>query len=293
LHLPPDFTPLWRLPTDLPPLDGTWFCVHGGKLLLRQGPHGPELPRLPVGQGLPLPTGSVHCIGRLEDVVCWTTSLEAPPEALPAGFSLEPVRGLFGKLAEDQLAIAGRALQVVEFHRTHRYCGTCASPTEPHDEQRARRCANCGATMYPRIAPAMMVLVKRDTGAGRELLLARGTRFPGAFYSALAGFVEPAESIEDCIHREIREEVGLRVRNLRYFGSQSWPFPHSLMVAFIADHDSGEILRDPSEILDAQWFPLDRLPPLPLPISISRRLINHAIAEVAPDHAALAGRRTP
>jgi len=146
--------------------------------------------------------------------------------------------------------------------------------------------------MYPRIAPAMMVLVKRDTPTGRELLLARGARFPAAFYSALAGFVEPSESIEDCIHRETREEVGVRVRNLRYFGSQSWPFPHSLMVAFLADHDGGEILCDPSEILDAQWFPLDRLPPLPFPFSISRRLINHAIAEVAPDHPALAANPT-
>lgn len=96
------------------------------------------------------------------------------------------------------------------------------------------------------------------------------------------------ESIEDCIHRETREEVGVRVRNLRYFGSQSWPFPHSLMLAFLADHDGGEIHCDPSEILDAQWFPLDRLPPLPFAFSISRRLINHAIAEIAPHHPALA-----
>lgn len=293
MHLPSNFTPLWRLPPDLAPLDGTWFCVHGGKLLLRQGPDGPELPRLPTGQSLPLPTDSVHCIGRWKDVVCWATGLEASPTSLPVGFTLEPMRGLFGKLAEDRLAVAGRASQVVEFHRTHRYCGACAAPTEPHDEQRARRCPRCGAIMYPRIAPAMMVLVKRDTGAGRELLLARGTRFPGAFYSALAGFVEPSESIEDCVHREIREEVGLRVRNLRYFGSQSWPFPHSLMIAFTADHDGGDISRDPGEILDAQWFPLDRLPRLPLPISISRRLINHAIAEVAPHHAALADRSKP
>jgi NAD+ diphosphatase len=208
---------------------------------------------------------------------------------LPSGISLAGLRSLFGKLPEELLAIAGRALQVVDFHRTHRYCGACATPTETDDDERARRCPRCGTVAYPRIAPAMMVLIKRDTAAGRELLLARGTRFPGVFYSALAGFVEPSESIEGCVHREALEEVGVRVRNLRYFGSESWPFPHSLMIAFIADYDSGEIVCQPGEIGDAQWFSLDNLPPLPLPISISRRMINQAIAEVAPEHPALSG----
>lgn len=133
----------------------------------------------------------------------------------------------------------------------------------------------------------MMVLVKRDTARSRELLLARGARFPGAFCSALAGFVEPSESVEDCLHREALEEVGIRVRNLRYFGSQGWPFPHSLMIAFVADYESGEIVCQPSEIVDAQWFPLDRLPLLPQSISIARLLTNHAIAEVAPNHPVL------
>ncbi len=289
MHLPAHFTPLWRLPPGPQPSDGYCFCFESGKLLVAHGPDGPEVPRQPALHVLPLQTAPLRCVGKLDDLVCIAAGIEQPPGPLPVGFSFEPLRGLFGKLPEALLAIAGRAFQVIEFHRTHRYCGACASPTEPDDEERARRCPSCHAVMYPRIAPAMMVLVKRDTSAGRELLLARGTRFPGAFYSALAGFVEPSESIEECIHRETREEVGLRVRDLRYFGSESWPFPHSLMVAFIADHDGGEIHCEPSEILDAGWFPLDRLPPLPLPVSISRRLINHAIAEVAPDHPALLG----
>jgi NAD+ diphosphatase len=289
LDLPTRFTPLWLPPPGAQPSDGHGFCFHAGKLLVVEGPRGPEIPSQAALLAASLPVGDIHGIGTLDDVVCWATGLNAPPDTLPAGFALEPLRGLFGRLPEERLAIAGRALQVVEFHRTHRYCGACASPTTTHDQQRARRCPGCGAIMYPRVAPAMMVLVKRDTAAGRELLLARGTRFPGAFYSALAGFIEPSESIEDCIHREVREEVSLRVRNLRYFGSQAWPFPHSLMVAFVADYHSGEIRCDPGEIEDAQWFTLDRLPPLPLPISISRRLINHVIAEVAPHHPVLSG----
>ena len=289
LFLPTHFTPLWTSPADSPSSGSYWFAFHAGKLLLASGPHGAEIPRLDDAAALPFPTTDAHCIGTMNGSLCWATSTADEVGPLPSGFSLDGLRSLFGRLPEELLAVAGRALQVIDFHRTHRYCGSCAAPTKPDDEGRARRCASCGAITYPRIAPAMMVLIKRDAVSGRELLLARGARFPGAFYSALAGFVEPSESIEDCVHRETREEVGVRVRNLRYFGSQSWPFPHSLMIAFVADYDSGEIVCQPGEIVDAQWFSLDRLPPLPLPISIARLMINHTIAEVAPDHPALLG----
>jgi NAD+ diphosphatase len=289
LFLPAQFTPLWSPPPDPRPGEDYWFLFHAGKLLVVEGVEGaPEIPKRSDSGVLPLTVADAHCIGALNGRLCWAAESSGPFDELPTGYGLESLRSLFGRLSEAWLAVAGRALQVIEFGRTHRYCGGCATPTESHDQGRARRCPTCGGVAYPRIAPAMMVLIKRDTDAGRELLLARGARFPGAFYSALAGFVEPSESVEDCIHRETREEVGVRVRNLRYFGSQSWPFPHSLMVAFLADYDSGEIICQLGEILDAQWFPLDRLPPLPGPVSIARRLINHAVAEVAPDHPALA-----
>jgi NAD+ diphosphatase len=122
----------------------------------------------------------------------------------------------------------------------------------------------------------MMVLVRR----GAQLLLARAPRFPGAMYSALAGFVEPGESIEECIRREVREEVGVEVEGMRYFASQPWPFPHSLMIAFTAKYAGGELRPDPAEIADAQWFDLDRLPQLPVRISIARRLIDATVAEM-------------
>jgi NAD+ diphosphatase len=288
LFLPAQFTPLWSPPKDSQARESHWFVFHASKLLVVDGLEGvPEIPKLSEGGALPFPLASSHCIGTLNGSLCWATEAVRQGAEAPTGFSLDPLRSLFGRLPEECLAIAGRALQVLEFHRTHRYCGACATPTELDDEGRARGCPACGVVAYPRIAPAMMVLIKRETAAGRELLLARGSRFPGAFYSALAGFVEVSESIEDCIHREVREEVGLSVRNLRYFGSQSWPFPHSLMIAFVADYDGGELTCQPGEIVDAQWFPLDRLPPMPGTISVARRLINHAIAEVAPDHPAL------
>ena len=143
--------------------------------------------------------------------------------------------------------------------------------------ERCMRCAVCGHAAYPRISPAMMVLVTR----GRELLLARANRFPNAMYSALAGFVEAGESIEDCIHREVLEEVGVQVSNLRYFSSQSWPFPNSLMIAFTAEYVSGEARPCDAEIADVKWFALDALPQLPGPVSISRQLINATIARLS------------
>jgi NAD+ diphosphatase len=125
----------------------------------------------------------------------------------------------------------------------------------------------------------MMVLLTRQWPGGRELLSATVGRSTARIYSALAGFVEPSESLEDCVKREVEVEVGLRVRGLRYFGSECWPFPHSLMVAFLAEYEGGEIHCQEGEIGDAQWFPIDRLPALPRRISVARRLIDHAVAE--------------
>lgn len=274
--LPEGFTPLWSAPAGEPPV-GLWFVFRNRELVFRSGPDGPEiLPGAPGG-GPPVPVEGERCIGRLGRTPCWAA--EASTDALPAGASREPVRRLFDRLDDGMLAIAGRAAQVLEFDRTHRYCGACATPTALDDGGRARRCPRCDAVFYPRLAPAMMVLVTRQGPAGRELLLARGNRFSTPIYSALAGFVEPSETLEESVHREVREEVGVEVRALRYFGSQCWPFPHSLMVAFLAEHAGGEISCDPSEIVDAQWFPVDRLPMLPHRLSVARKLIDHAIRE--------------
>lgn len=274
--LPDAFIPRWSPPPgDVPP--GLWLVFRGRDLLVRPGQDGLELLRGGPGQAPPLPVEGVRCVGLLGGRPCFAA--RALDGALPADVAAAPLRELFDRLDDGLLAVAGRAAQVLEFDRTQRYCGACAGPTDLDDGGRARRCPRCGATYYPRLAPAMMVLVTRTGPTGRELLLARGRRFGAPIYSALAGFVEPSETVEECVHREVREEVGVEVRALRYFGSQCWPFPHSLMVAFLAEHAGGELVCDPEEIVDARWFPVDQLPLLPHRLSIARRLIEHAVAE--------------
>ncbi|HEY1694908.1 MAG TPA: NAD(+) diphosphatase [Polyangiaceae bacterium] len=190
--------------------------------------------------------------------------------ALPEPFTVMGLREAWGALGEAQFMAAGTATQIVEWQATHRFCGRCATPTERVAGERCMKCPSCGLMAYPRIAPAVIVLVRR----GEEALLARGARFPLPFYSTLAGFVEVGETLEQTVVREIREEVGIEVKDALYFGSQPWPFPHSLMVGFTAQWAGGDIRCEPKEIADAAWFRRDALPPIPPPVSIARRLID-------------------
>jgi NAD+ diphosphatase len=153
----------------------------------------------------------------------------------------------------------------------------CGSLTALQPGERARQCPSCRHTAYPRLSPAMMALVWRPG----ELLLARSPHYAPGVYSALAGFVEAGESIEDCLHREVAEEVGVSVAAPHYYGSQSWPFPHSLMVAYTARWTGGTIVPEPAEIEDARWFPLDALPLLPPRLSIAGHLIRDTVALMA------------
>jgi NAD+ diphosphatase len=220
--------------------------------------------------------GAIHYLGELGGTACIAFSL-AEDAVIPAGLRVAGLRALFLLLPEPLLALAGRAFQIVEWDRTHRYCGRCGSPTRDKIGERARECPVCGLIAYPRISPAMMALVTR----GDEVLLARAHRFPPGMYSALAGFVEPGETIEDCLRREVREEVGVEVHPPVYFGSQSWAFPHSLMIAYTAEYAGGELRPEADEIEDARWFSASKLPLLPSPVSIARRLIEATVARLS------------
>jgi NAD+ diphosphatase len=255
-------------PTEPASTESWTFAFVEGELLLPEA--GPAaLQPLEAAAFASLATAR-HYLGRIGPHDCWAATLiEAPPgwQRTPLRVAMMAMEGVLGPLA-------GRAAQVLEWDRTHRFCGVCASPTTIKPGERARVCSACGHTAYPRVSPAMMALVWRPG----ELLLGRSPNFAKGRYSALAGFVEPGESLEDCVHREVAEEVGVTVRALRYFGSQSWPFPHSLMVAFTARWDDGEIVLQPEEIEDARWFPIDELPGLPPRFSISGHLIGDTVA---------------
>jgi NAD+ diphosphatase len=209
-------------------------------------------------------------LGLLDGRPCWALDAE------PAGGT--PLMGLWGQVDDVIWTIAGRAVQLVEWDRTHRFCGRCGTPTEAAAGERAKRCGTCGLLAFPRLAPAIITLVERDDG---RALLARGRTFPIPMYSCLAGFVEPGETLEEAVHREVREEVGVELSEVRYWASQPWPFPHSLMIGFNARWAGGDIAIDEREIVDAQWYAPDELPPIPPGLSIARRLIDDWVARAA------------
>ncbi len=253
---------------DAPTPQAWCFAFVGGQLLL------------PEDEGLGLqPTAHAamaagaearHYLGTLAQADCWAMRLAA----VPPGWRTVPLRTAMMGADGPVGALAGRAAQVLEWDRSHRHCGVCGTPTELQAGERARICPACKHTSYPRLSPAMMALVWRPG----EVLLARSPHYPTRFYSALAGFVEAGESLEDCVHREVAEEVGVSVQALRYYGSQSWPFPHSLMVAYTAQWVEGSIVPQAGEIEDARWFAIDALPDIPPRFSIAGHLIRDTVA---------------
>jgi NAD+ diphosphatase len=208
--------------------------------------------------------------------------LVAPGDPLPAGFSVAPVRGILpiltgGREADGRgpLGRLLRAFHIAQWRAESRFCGSCGGRNADAEDELARYCPACGRLEFPRIAPAVITLIINDEG---KALLAHNKKFSPGVYSLIAGFNEAGESLESTVAREIREEVGLEVRDIRYVSSQPWPFPNSLMLGFSARHASGELRPDGREIADARWFGRDDLPLLPGHGSVSRSLIEAWIA---------------
>ena len=219
------------------------------------------------------PSAPRHVLGVLDGAAVW--AIDVSGDQGSDGFddlsALLPLMALHGRVDDVRWTLAGRAVQLVEWDRTHRFCGRCSTPTEPAPGERARRCPACGLLAFPRLAPAVITLIERDDGCA---LLARGRAFPIPMYSCVAGFVEPGENLEEAVRREVLEEVGVELAEVRYASSQPWPFPHSLMIGFEATWASGDIRIDEHEIVDAAWFRADDLPTIPPGLSIARTLID-------------------
>ena len=257
----------------LPPIEQNeptwWFVFQGNKLLVHLESSSVRIPCLVDFAEFGLTPSHQHYLGRLDERHCYIADLPegTPP---PPGMAFEGLRQVYGRLDEDLFWVATRAIQIVDWDRTHQFCGRCSTPLIIKTTERAKECPTCGLLHFPRLSPAIIVLVER----GQELLLARSRHFMPGMYSVLAGFVEPGETLEEAVVREVREEVGVKVKDIRYFGSQPWPFPHSLMIGFTATYAGGEITLDDSEIEDAGWFTPDNLPSIPGKISIARKLID-------------------
>lgn len=220
-----------------------------------------------------------HVIGIVGGELWWAVDVPIEADDPSYGSALD-LFSYFAGASEAEWFAAGRAVQVVEWARTHRFCGRCATPTEISVGERGMKCPACELIAYPRVAPAMITLVTRgEAGADQEALLARGTNFRMPMYSCLAGFVEPGEDLEGAVVREVAEEVGIVVDGVEYKGSQPWPFPNSLMVGFRANYVSGDLVLEESEIADANWYRKDDLPAIPPGISIARKLIDQWLAE--------------
>ena len=240
---------------------GWWIGSQEHKIWLPKGelPYGGAVERDLVGS-----TGSI--IGEWQGEPVWLIRATRPQEMGSLRQLLDQESGLF--------QLVGRGIQLAEFYRSHRWCGYCGHEMHHSKTEWACLCSHCRQRYYPQIAPCIIVAIRR----GEEILLAQHTRHRNGIYTVLAGFVEVGETLEQTVAREVMEESGIKVKNLRYVSSQPWPFPQSLMMAFMADYDSGEIVIDPKELLDAGWYRFDALPQLPPAGTVARRLIEDTVA---------------
>ena len=246
------------------------FVFSDKKILLAKDGEGLRIPGNDEITSISASFSDVVYLGELDGHGCYGMQSEGLTE-LPENMEAVDVRSVAGITGDLVLfTVAGTALHILNWSRLKRYCGRCGHKTEDKSDERAKICPSCGNTVYTRISPATITLVFK----GDEILLAHNKRFANDMYSLIAGFVEPGETLEQCVHREIGEEVGIKVKNVRYFCSQPWPFPDSLMLAFTAEYDSGDVTPDKVEIADAKWFNRETMPQVPNAVSVAGRMLS-------------------
>ncbi|WP_340818368.1 NAD(+) diphosphatase [Methanolobus sp. WCC4] len=279
IDLSSEFVPLVSPPQKEGTNETCCFAFRDRKLLLLDENDSLRLPSLEEAENMCLDILRKQYLGELRDVSCYSMELngteDSDMDVVSDDLSFFDIRRLADILEEPFVSLAGKAVHIMEWDRNTLFCGSCGSPTVLKAAERAKACPECGFTAFPKISPAIIVLIEK----GDRLLLARSPHFPPGRYSIIAGFVEPGETIEQAVVREVMEEVGISVRNIRYFGSQPWPHPDSLMIGFTAEHSEGEIRIDGIEIEDAGWYTKDEIPHIPGTDSISGQLIHHFISK--------------
>lgn len=260
----PEFTP----PTESDK-SAFWFLFNSTELLVEINNRQVKIPFLQYPGEMNITPLRSQYLGTFNGHPCYSGELTPETEA-PGGMVFKDMRSLYECLDEDLYLLAGRASQIVTWDRTHQFCGQCGASTITKDDEMAKLCPECGFTSFTRLSPAVITAIINDG----KLLMARHSRTPRDMYGLIAGFVEPGETLTEAVERETMEEVGLKVKNIEYFGSQPWPYPHSLMIGFTAEYDGGQIRVDGKEITNAKWFGADDLPRIPSKMSIAGELIQ-------------------
>lgn len=263
-----DFIPC-ILPPDSQTSKAWWFIYSGYKLLVNNSSNEAVILVTEMPETLGVDITRRLCFGTFQGLPCYAAEGKLKGEDQgPVAF--QELRTLFDRLEDGFFEMALTALHLIEWDKTYQFCSKCRGELKHRKDIRAKECEKCGRLEFPRLSPAIIVLIEK----GDTFLLARSPRFAGAFFSVLAGFVEPGESLEAAVHREVLEEVGITVKDVAYFGSQPWPFPDSLMIGFTAQYESGEIRVDGEEVIEAGWYGVKNLPHIPGKLSIARNLID-------------------
>lgn len=245
------------------------FVADGDQLLVRTEEEDVVFPGLgDFGPAL-LGNDELDYLGSIDGCHCFCIPYE-PAISIPEGMSFRSLRANLDFMREHIGLVAARALHIADWSRKNKFCGRCGGRTRRETQERARKCPSCGNLLFPKISPAIIIAIKK----GDQLLLVQNRALREKWYTVIAGFVEPGETIEDCARREAFEEVGIRIKNIRYFASQPWPFPDSLMLALTAEYESGELRPDGMEILDAGFFGADELPKTPSKATVAGRLVE-------------------